>query len=368
MIVVIGAGVVGLAVAQELAADDEVLIVERNHAIGLETSSHNSGVIHAGLYYPTGSLKHRLCIEGNALLYEWAAARGVRHKRTGKLVIAVDAEEEPALEGVWEQATRNGVRGLRWLTRAEVADLEPSVRCHRAFFSETSGVIDQIEYARSLLAAARERGALLALRHEVVACEGSVQRLRVRDGEGQESVLEADIVINAAGLGADHVAERLGYDVEGGGDVPRLRQTLNKGRYYDLVDREKARRIRHLVYPVPDHRAGGLGVHITVDVDGGVHFGPDTEWLTADALLDYRADDLRRDLFWTAAVRYLPDLAPEDLAPGQVGYRPKLQRPGEDIQDFLVWRDGPYIHLGGIESPGLTASLAIARYVRALLH
>lgn len=368
MIVVVGAGVVGLAVAQELSREDEVLILERNHAFGLETSSHNSGVIHAGLYYPTGSLKHRFCIEGRALLYKWAEGHSVRYRRTGKLVIAVDEEEAPALEGVWGQAQANGVEGLRWLTQAEVRDLEPSIRCHRAFYSETSGVIDQMGYMRSLLAEAQANGAMLALQHEVVGCDGPPSRLRIRDSEGQQSILDADVVVNAAGLGADSVAAALGYDIDGGGDVPRLRQTVNKGRYYDIVTPEKARRVRHLVYPVPDHRAGGLGVHITLDVDGGARFGPDTEWLTADALLDYRADDLRRELFWKAGRRYVPDLLPEDLAPGQVGYRPKLQQPGEDQRDFLVWQDGPYVHLGGIESPGLTASLAIARHVRSLLH
>jgi L-2-hydroxyglutarate oxidase LhgO len=134
------------------------------------------------------------------------------------------------------------------------------------------------------------------------------------------------------------------------------------------VNPQKARRVRHLIYPVPDYKAGGLGVHVTLDVDGGVHLGPDTEWLSVDAVLDYRSDDLRRELFWKAGKRYLPDLELDDIAPGQVGYRPKLQQPGGDPQDFLVWQDGGYIHLGGIESPGLTSSLAIARYVRSLIH
>jgi L-2-hydroxyglutarate oxidase LhgO len=368
MIVVVGAGVVGLAVAAELARDNDVLVLERRHAIGLETSSHNSGVVHAGIYYPTGSLKHRLCLEGNRVLYEWADSHTVRARRIGKLLIAVDEDEIVALEAVWEQALANGVSGLRRLTLAEASALEPGVRCAAAFFSETSGIVDQMGLMRSLLAAAQERGALIALHHEVVGCEGERTRLRVRDEDGNESVMVCDAVVNAAGLAADRVASLLGYDIDGGGETPRLRQVVNKGRYYDIINPEKARRLTHLVYPVPQHRAGGLGVHVTLDTDGGVHLGPDTEWLEDGTALDYRVDDVRREAFWRSASRYLPGLEPEDIAPGQVGYRPKLQRPGEDMADFLIWRDGPYVHLGGIESPGMTASLAIGRYVRELLH
>jgi L-2-hydroxyglutarate oxidase LhgO len=175
------------------------------------------------------------------------------------------------------------------------------------------------------------------------------------------------MLVNSAGLLADRVAAMLGYDLDGTDATPPMRQTVNKGRYYDVVAPEKARLLRHLVYPVPDHGKGGLGVHVTIDVDGGVHLGPDTDWLDDGAVLDYRADDSRRAAFHASASRYLPWLEPDDIAPGQVGYRPKLQRPGGPIADFLIWRDGGYVHLGGIESPGLTASLAIARYVAAMV-
>jgi L-2-hydroxyglutarate oxidase LhgO len=369
VIVVIGAGVVGLAVAMELAAKDQVVVLEKNAAPGLETSSHNSGVIHSGIYYPTGSLKHLLCLEGNRLLYEWAASHSVRTLRPGKIMVATDEDEVEALEGVLRQAQANGVPGVRRLSLAEAAALEPRLRCAAALFSETSGVVDQAGFMRSLAAELVTRGGLLALRHEVRGIErkGAAFVVRARDPDGADTETEADVVVNSAGLAADRVGAMLGYDLEGTETTPRLRQCVNKGRYYDIVTPEKARALRHLVYPVPQHRLGGLGVHLTLDIDGGAHLGPDTEWLDDGAALDYRADDARRDAFLESARRFLPWLEREDIAPGQVGYRPKLQRPGEDMADFLIWHDRGYVHLGGIESPGLTSSLAIARYVAGLL-
>ncbi len=373
MIVIVGAGVVGLAIACELAglgAESEVLVLERNRAPGLETSAHNSGVVHAGIYYPAGSLKHRLCIEGNRRLYAWAAEHGVRISPIGKLIIAVDGDDAEALEGVYQQARANEVPGVRRIGQAEARTFEPRVRCMDALFSETSGVIDQAGYARALAAEAQSRGAMVALQHELIGIErsGAGFLIEVVDADGARSTIDCEVLINSAGLAADRIAALAGYDLEGVGETPRLRQTVNKGRYYDIVVPEKARALRHLIYPVPEHRAGGLGVHVTLDIDGGAHLGPDTEWLAEEATLDYRADDSRREAFWRAARRYLPDLEIVDIAPGQVGYRPKLQRPGEDQQDFLIWRDGSYVHLGGIESPGLTASLAIGSYVRRLLQ
>jgi L-2-hydroxyglutarate oxidase LhgO len=185
--------------------------------------------------------------------------------------------------------------------------------------------------------------------------------------DGAATSITCEAIVNSAGLGAPAVASMLGYPLDGEGEIPALRQTVNKGRYYDIVAPEKARALRHLVYPVPEHAKGGLGVHVTLDVDGGVHLGPDTEWLDDGAVLDYRSDDGRRAAFHEAASRYLPALQLDDIAPGQVGYRPKLQAPGGPIADFLIWRDGAYVHLGGIESPGMTASLAIARRVAALV-
>jgi L-2-hydroxyglutarate oxidase LhgO len=370
--VVVGGGAVGLAVASELARAHglQVAVIERHAGLGYETSSHNSGVIHAGIYYPTGSLKHQLCVEGNRLLYEWAAAHNVRANRIGKLIVAVDDSERGSLDGVAQQAAANGVPGMSMITdAARLRELEPDVRCVAALYSESTGVVDQSALMASYAADLQQNGGWLALKHDVIAAERTHDgfTLRICDPEGADISIDCAVLVNSAGLGAPAIASMLGYALDGGEGMPALRQTVNKGRYYDIVTPEKARRLRHLVYPVPDHGHGGLGVHVTLDVDGGVHLGPDTEWLDEGVPLDYRADDVRRADFHAAASRYLPFLEPEDIAPGQVGYRPKLQSPGGPIADFLIWHDRGYVHLGGIESPGLTSSLAIARRVAGLL-
>lgn len=368
--VIIGAGVVGLACAVELSRTRQVAVVERHGGLGYETSSHNSGVVHAGIYYPTGSLKHETCIEGNRLLCEWCASHGVRINRCGKLIIAVDEGDLASLEDVARQAEANGVPAITRIDDAALLrEMEPAVRCVAALHSATTGVVDQSALMASLAAEAQEQGASIALKHHVVAigrgAGGFIVAMTGPDGERTQVTCET--LVNCAGLGAPQVASMLGYPLDGADGVPVLRQAVNKGRYYDIVTPEKARAIRRLIYPVPGHAKGGLGVHVTVDVDGGVHLGPDTEWLDEGTPLDYRTDDVRRADFHAAASRYLPFLEPDDLAPGQVGYRPKLQRPGGPQADFLLWHDRGYVHLGGIESPGMTASLSLARRVAALL-
>jgi L-2-hydroxyglutarate oxidase LhgO len=368
-VAVIGAGVVGLAIAAELSRTAQVVVLERHGAIGLETSSHNSGVVHAGIYYPTGSLKHELCIEGNRLLYEWCAAHGVRARRTGKLIIAVDESELGALDEVERQARANGVPGLEHIDdTAQLREMEPEVRCVAALYSGTTGVVDASALMASLAAEAQSHGAWIALQHDVTAVEraGGGFTVRVTGPDGADASITVGAVVNSAGLGAPAVAAMLGYPLDGADGVPVLRQTVNKGRYYDIVAPAKARALRHLIYPVPDHASGGLGVHVTLDVDGGAHLGPDTEWLDEGVPLDYRADDVRRADFLAAARRYLPFLELDDLAPAQVGYRPKLQARGGPQADFLTWHDRGYVHLGGIESPGLTAALAIGRRVATM--
>lgn len=369
-VAVIGAGVAGLACAMELSRTRQVAVIERHGRIGMETSSHNSGVIHAGIYYPTGSLKHTLCLEGNALLYAWADAHGVTARRLGKLIIAVDDGELAALDTVHQQAKANGVPGISMVPgAARLRKIEPAVRCVAALYSSTTGVVDQMQLVASFAAAVEAAGGWIALKHEVVGVERVAGgfSLQMTGPDGAGTAVRAGTLVNSAGLGAPAVASMLGYPLDGSDAAPPMRQTVNRGRYYDIVTPAKAHALRHLVYPVPEHASGGLGVHVTIDTGGGVHLGPDTEWLEEGAALDYRADDTRRAEFLAAARRYLPWLEDEDIAPGQVGYRPKLQRPGGPIADFLIWHDRGYVHLGGIESPGMTASLAIARRVAALL-
>ena len=368
-VAVIGAGALGTAVAATLATDHSVLVVERHEGSGRETSSHNSGVIHAGIYYPTGSLKHRACIEGNALLYEWCEQRNVVHRRCGKLIVALAGDDLDGLDAVVEQAGANGVPGISRLTGAEARALEPAVPAAGALLSASTGVVDQAGLVRSFEGAAIEGGALFAYQHEVLAAsrDGAAFRLELRDADGQRSELRTAALVNAAGHGAPHIADALGYPLDGEGEAPRLRQTASRGRYYDVVGPGFAQAVTRLIYPLPDHAGAALGVHLTIDTDGALHLGPDATWLDDDTALDYRNDDAARAAFLAAGQRLLPALTDEDLAPGQVGYRPKLHDAGEPQADFLVWHDGGYVHLGGIESPGLTCAIPLANLVADLL-
>ena len=373
---IVGGGVVGLAIAQALAPDHSVVVIERHEGIARETSAHNSGVIHASIYYPTGSLKHRLCWDGNALLYEWAESHHVPHLRCGKLIVAMSEEERAGLDEVEQQARQNGARGIERLGTERCRELEPHVPIVEAVWSPSTGVIDQAALAKSYESAAIADGGMVVTHHEVRTLErdGGGFVLGLRDADGNESTLRAAAVVNSAGLRAPEVAEMLGYPLDGGVvgevEVPVFRQRVNRGVYYDVIDPEIARLVNRPVYPLPEHAAGGLGLHLTTDTDGGVHLGPNTEWLAEDATLDYRnpgAPEVRAQ-FLAAGQRFLPGLRDEHIAPGQVGYRPKLQQPGGAQADFLIWEDRGYVHLGGIESPGLTSSLAIAREVSALLR
>ena len=378
--VVVGAGVVGLAIAERLAERGTVVVVERNEAAARETSAHNTGIVHAGFLYETGSLKHRLCLEANPLVYEWCEAHGVRVAHTGKLVVALATEDLDGLDRVDARARADGVPGIRRLTGIEAQALEPNIAAVAALLSETSGIIDQAGFAKSLESAARDRGVLFAFHHTLIAverAEGSTT-VHLRDAEGRESSLRAGILVNSAGHGAPTIAALAGLPLDGDAarGLPPLRQRVNRGRYYDLVTPEFSRAVSRPVYPIPSGaadvqlhqvQAGGAGMHLSVDIDGVAHLGPDTEWLPDGAPLDYRVDDAPRAAFLAAGRRFLPALRDDDIAPGQVGYRPKIEAVGDTPPDFLIFRDGAYVHLGGIESPGLTSALAIARYVEALV-
>jgi L-2-hydroxyglutarate oxidase LhgO len=368
-VAVIGAGVVGLAIAALLSETRSVAIIERHQSYGLETSSHNSGVVHAGIYYPPDWLKTTLCVEGNRLLYAWAEKHAVPYNRCGKLVVAMDDAEVPALHALADAAAANNVAEIRLLDAVDVRKLEPEVPAVAAIHSGTSGVIDQMALMRSFLHVAESNGAHVAFKHQVTGIDrgSGCFVLQMLGPDGDAMHLSAAAVVNSAGLAADRLAALLGYNPEGGSENPPFRQTINKGRYYDIVTGDKARRYSHLIYPLPHADRSGLGTHLTLDTDGGAHLGPDTEWLEAGAPLDYRAVDDRRSEFVEAARKFIPDLEPDDLEPGHVGYRPKLSRQGEPPRDFLIWHDRGYVHLGGIESPGMTASLAIARHVSDLL-
>lgn len=366
--VVIGAGVVGLACARALAARGRaVVVLERHERFGVETSSRNSEVVHAGIYYPAGSLKATLCARGNPGLYAWCAARGVGHRRIGKLIVATAAEEEPKLAAILAQAEANGVRSLEPLAPARVAALEPHVRCTAALWSPDTGIVDSHALMASLLADAEAHGATAAWRQAVCGVEavGGGYRITARDGSGERASLEAPWVVNAAGLDADTVAALAGFEVDACG----YRQHFAQGRYFRVAP-AKGHLASHLVYPVPPRES--LGIHVTLDLAGGVRLGPDLAYL-GERRQVYDVDEGLRPRFHAAVSRYLVGLAPEDLAPDLAGIRPKLQGPGEPVRDFVIREESDrghpgWVNLVGIESPGLTSCLEIGAMVATLLE
>ena len=360
--IVIGAGVVGLSCARALARSGvEVVIVDRADAIGTETSSRNSEVIHAGIYYPHGSAKARLCIRGRRLLYDYAASRAVPHRRCGKLIVATSADQLPVLDGIRARAEANGVP-LQPLTAAQARALEPALSCHGALLSPDTGIVDSHVLMAALLSDAEDAGATLALGTAVTRIDatGTGFVVHTTSAGTKGFALAADRVVNAAGLWASQVAA-----ATDGLDAAHVPPTLlARGSYYAVPGRPAFSR---LIYPVPE--PGGLGVHLTLDMGGAMRFGPDVEWIDA---VDYRVNPGRRAHFETEIRRYWPGLPADALAPTYCGIRPKLAGPGQPAADFRI--DGADVHglrglvnLFGIESPGLTASLAIGETVGALL-
>ena len=353
---VVGAGVVGLAIARELAlAGREVIVLEAEDAIGTHTSSRNSEVIHAGIYYPRGSLKARTCVEGRHLLYEYCASHGVPHRRCGKLIVATKENQLAELAALREKAHANGVTDVDWIAKEEVARLEPELFCMGALHSPSTGIIDSHALMLAYLGDAEAAGAMLALRSplENALVNGQDFELRVTGAEP----IACGTLVNCAGLRAPSVARR----IEGYPAALAPRELYAKGNYYSLTRRSPFSR---LIYPVPE--PGGLGVHVTLDLGGQARFGPDVEWVER---INYDVDPRRAERFYAAIRRYWPGLPDGALAPGYAGIRPKTAGPGEPAPDFEI--QGPRRHgvpglvqLYGIESPGLTASLALARRVR----
>ncbi len=366
--VVIGAGVVGLAVARALAlAGREVVILEKNAHIGQETSARNSEVIHAGIYYPKNSLKTALCVEGRDRLYAFCESHGVGHKRLGKLIVATHADQGEQLVALLRQAAENGVLDLRQLSRAEIETLEPELSVTGGLLSPSTGIIDSHAYMLALLGDAEAAGASLVRRADVtnIVRHGDGYRLNVLNA-GAVMTLETPIFVNSAGLWAPKVAGSIeGLDPK---FVPPT--FLAKGNYVTLNIRSP---FRHLVYPVPE--PGGLGVHLTLDTGGSARFGPNVEWLQIDdpALIDYAVTPALPAQFAPRIAVYWPRVSPDMLRPGYSGVRPKAGGPQDPNADFRI--QGPATHgqpglvnLFGIESPGLTASLAIAEMVKGMLR
>ena len=358
---VIGAGVIGLAVARELAlAEREVIILEAEDAIGTHTSSRNSEVIHAGIYYETGSLKARMCVAGRKALYRYCAERGVNHRRIGKVIVANDESQLDGLKKYRQQAEINGVDDLRMLSRAELAELEPEVVSIAGFLSPSTGIIDSHGLMLALLGDAENHGATLVLNSPVIAGSVTGNGIVIDVGGAEPTQILCNSVINAAGHGAPAVSRNIKEIPVS--TIPRNYYAI--GHYYTLSGKAP---FNHLVYPVA--RQDWLGVHVTIDLAGRCKFGPDFGWVDT---LDYRFDESREARFYEAIRRYYPGLKDGMLQPGYTGIRPRITGKGAPAVDFMI--QGPKDHgipgmvnLYGIESPGLTSSLAIAAYVRSLL-
>ncbi len=354
---VIGAGVIGLAVARALACNGrEVIVVESEDHIGSGISSRNSEVIHAGIYYPTGLDKTRLCVDGKAMLYAFCQEFNVPHRRCGKLLVAAGAAEIEKLVLIKAQAEANGVTDLVWLSGAEARALEPALAAEHALLSPSTGVIDSHAFMLALLGDAERHGAMIALETPVIGGEVDQRGLIIETGGVSPWRIAARLVVNAAGLGAQAVARSIfGMPCE---MVPPLH--LAKGNYFSLATRSPFSR---LIYPMPAE--GGLGVHLTLDLAGRARFGPDVEWIKA---VDYAVDPKRAESFYAAIRTYWPDLPNGSLQPDYSGIRPKIARPGGSTVDFLIQTKrhhgvGGLINLFGIESPGLTSSLAIGEWI-----
>ncbi|MBK5961960.1 FAD-dependent oxidoreductase [Rhodoplanes elegans] len=360
-VLVVGAGVVGLAVARAAAlAGHDVIVAEAAGAIGTGTSSRNSEVIHAGIYYPPGSVRAFHCVRGRRQLYAYAESHGVRHRKCGKLLVAVRDAERAKIEMLCAQATANGVEGMTMLSAAEAMALEPALTCVAAALSPETGIVDSHGLMLALQGDLEDAGGVVAFMTPVTGLTPGPAGWEVRYGGAEPGTLTVDAVVNAAGLGAQAMARATaGYPAA---RVPRL--VLAKGNYFQYAGRPVFSR---LIYPAPVE--GGLGTHVTLDLAGRMRFGPDVEWIDTES---YDVDPTRAEKFYASIRTYFPALPDGALTPDYCGIRPKLTGPGEPAADFLI--EGPAEHglpglvnLFGIESPGLTSCLSLAEDVVARL-
>lgn len=359
--IVIGAGVVGLAVGRALAmAGLETVIVEGESHFGTWTSARNSEVIHAGIYYPKGSLKASLCVEGRHELYAYCRARDLPHRQCGKLIFAHTANETGELDKIARSAVDAGVDDLVRLSGAEVSAMEPALKSYEALLSPSTGIVDSHSFMQSLLADAEAHGAIYAADSAVTRISRQKDGWAIHVGGDDEPVVVAPFLVNSAGLAAHAVAGMVeGLDTA---FVPPLHYA--RGVYFSYSG---ASPFSRLIYPVPE--PGGLGTHLTLDLAGQIRFGPDVEWISG---IDYKVDPNRHGKFYAAARRIWPEIDPDRLRPGFAGIRPKLSGPGEPAADFVISGEGEHglfglVNLFGIESPGLTSALAIGRVVHEML-
>lgn len=364
-IVIIGAGVVGLAICDQLSQiKKEILLVEKHETFGMETSSRNSEVIHAGIYYPENSLKAIFCVEGNQLLYELCEKYGIPYRKAGKIVLANTDEEIQNVEALYVQGQKNGVTGLRFLSKSEIQRMEPNISAEFGLFSPETGLIDVHQLMKFYEARAEANGATIAYNSEVVGIVKTAGEyfLDIKSGNDEPFRIRAEMVINSAGLGSDKIAALVGIDIDSAG----YRLHPCKGEYFNIASRHTGK-INHLIYPTPTSIS--LGIHTRMRLDGTFGLGPNAFYVEK---LVYDVDETHRRSFFDSVKAFLPFLKEEDLTPEMSGIRPKLQTSEEKFRDFIITEEADkglpgLFDIIGIESPGLTASPAIASYVKEMV-
>ena len=367
-ITIIGAGVVGLAIAECLSEKySSVFLIEKERTFGQETSSRNSEVIHAGLYYPEGSLKARLCVEGKVLLYQFCEKWQVPNNNCGKLIVATSEEEISVIESIIRTASKNGVNDLRIFEKNEIAELEPDIFALSAVFSPSTGIIDSHSLMKQFETNFINNCGNTAYRSEVKLIKKVKDgyEITVAEPDGNHYTFTSEVVINSAGLFSDKIAGMAGISDH------NLKINFCKGEYFRLKP-PKNRLIKRLIYPVPFHNMEGIGIHVTIDMGGGVKLGPDVTWLKEN-VQDYSVDASKQESFFKSVRKYLPFIELDDIAPEMAGIRPKIQKPGDPQMDFYIREEisrglPGFVNLIGIESPGLTSCIAIGRFVYGLLE
>jgi L-2-hydroxyglutarate oxidase LhgO len=366
-ITIIGAGVIGLAIAETISEEcKNVFLIEKHLSFGQETSSRNSEVIHAGIYYTKNSLKSKLCNEGKRLLYDYCKKYDVPYKNCGKLIVATSEEEISIIEGIRQTAIQNGVDDLQVFNREQISELEPNIFALKALFSPSTGIVDSHSLMKQYETNAVNNGCQIVYGSEVTGIERTREGYKVSllDSDKKDYVFTSKIIINSAGLTSDKISGLVGIEDD------NLKILFCKGEYFRL-NPPKNRLINRLVYPVPHHNMEGIGIHVTIDMGGGVKLGPDVRYLESN-IYDYKVTPSKQEAFYKSAKKFLPFLEFDDLSPEMVGIRPKIQKPGEPLRDFYIAEESDkgckgFINLIGMESPGLTSSIAIAKYVARLI-
>ena len=365
-VTIIGAGVIGLAIAEKVSERFiNVFLIEKHPAFGQETSSRNSEVIHAGIYYPQGSLKAKLCVEGKALLYDYCRKHEIPYNNCGKLIVATSEQEVSVIEGIKETARKNSV-DLILLGKDQVKEMEPEIFALKALFSPTTGIIDSHSLMKRFETNTLNNGAQIVYGSEVTGIrriEGGYE-ITLLDADRNNFSFTSGIVINSAGLTADKISEMTGIVDE------NLKIHFCKGEYFRIKP-PKNKLIKRLVYPVPHQNMEGIGIHVTIDMGGGVKLGPDVTYLESN-IYDYKVTPEKQEAFWRSARKFLPFLEYDDLVPEMAGIRPKTQKPGDPIRDFYITEESAkgyrgFVNLVGMESPGLTSCIAIANYLLKLI-